>query len=83
MLSYPEQLNAIVEQINEHKHSGSSAVMREVINTLERGLISDLLFVLDDENFRKVIRLLCTFRVSGRDYQFNDLHAEARRRVRY
>jgi hypothetical protein len=80
--SYPDQLNAIIEQIENHKNSKSSAVLREVINTLERGLISDLLFVLDDQNFRKVIRLLCSFRETGREYEFNTLHATARQRVR-
>lgn len=81
--SYSQKLRAIVDQINRHKHSKSSEVLREVINGLEKGVVSGLLFTLDDENFKKVIDLLCEFRTTGRDYNFNTLHAQARQQIRY
>lgn len=81
MTSYPEKLNAIVEQIETHMHSKSSAVLRDVVNGLENGVISGLLFTLDDSNFNKVIDLLYEFRSTGHTHSFNTLHAEARQRV--
>lgn len=81
MTQYQNKLNALCDFASEHPNSSGSRAIRGVIDGLESGPISDLLFETDGTRFNDLIDLLVEFRNTGRSLNFNSIHRAARERL--
>ena len=83
MSPYERKLNELVTITNSLEGTSGSRALRAIIRDLSgHGLISELLYTLDRQNFDKVIDLLVEFRDTGRNDPFNELHEQAAQRLK-
>ena len=80
---YERKLNELVSLTNALDGTGGSRVLKAVISDLSgHGLISELLYTLDRQNFDRVIELLVDFRDHGRNEPFQAIHEKALKRLK-
>lgn len=79
MSIYEDKLNILVDQAIAIRGSGGHRAFTKIINGLDlpRDPIGEMIYTLDDRNFKRVIDLLTEFRQSGYREDFNTLHRTA------
>ena len=78
MSNYTDKLEQLVNIANSIPGTGGQRALRKIILDLGgSGPISELIYTLDEKNFRLAIELLMEFKRTGKRESFNQIHRDA------